>query len=96
MPIKVVEIHHHAVRIKGDENDLKANLDFYHGLLGLNADAGRPNIPGVPGFWINVGEAAGSDGRHDAIYDVLYISARGAFARKARPRSNLAMRAVVR
>jgi hypothetical protein len=33
MPIRVVEIHHHAVRIKGDDADLKANLDFYQGLL---------------------------------------------------------------
>ncbi len=56
MPIRVVEIHHHAVRIKGDEGDLDANLNFYHGLLGLTPDDRRPNIPGVPGLWINVGD----------------------------------------
>jgi catechol 2,3-dioxygenase-like lactoylglutathione lyase family enzyme len=56
MPIQVVEIHHPAVRIKGDEADLKANLDFYEGLLGLKPDEKRPNIRDVPGFWINVGE----------------------------------------
>jgi catechol 2,3-dioxygenase-like lactoylglutathione lyase family enzyme len=55
MPIRVVEIHHHAVRIKGDDVDLDANINFYHGLLGLMPDEGRPNIAGVPGFWINVG-----------------------------------------
>src|SRR4051794_28969799 len=56
MPIRVIELHHHAVRINGDEADLKANLEFYHDLLGLNPDERRPNIPGVPGFWINIGE----------------------------------------
>ncbi len=55
MPIRVVEIHHSAVRIKGDEADLQANLDFYQGLLGLSPDGKRPNIRDVPGFWINVG-----------------------------------------
>ncbi len=49
MPIRIVEIHHHAVRIKGDDVDLKANLNFYQGLLGLNPDERRPNIPGVLG-----------------------------------------------
>lgn len=56
MPLRVLEIHHAAVRIKGDEADLKANLDFYEGLLGLAPDEKRPNIRDVPGFWINVGE----------------------------------------
>lgn len=56
MPIKVVEIHHPALRIVGDEAGLAASLDFYQGVLGLAADGGRPTIPGVPGFWINVGD----------------------------------------
>ena len=56
MPIKVVEIHHPALRINGDETGLAANLDFYQGLLGLAPDAGRPTLRGIPGFWINVGE----------------------------------------
>ncbi len=56
MPIRVVELHHPAVRIAGDDANLTANLAFYNGLLGLAPDRGRPNLPGVPGFWINVGE----------------------------------------
>lgn len=56
MPIRVVEIHHHGIRISGDEADLKANLDFYQGLLGLTPDDKRPAFPGIPGFWMNVGE----------------------------------------
>jgi catechol 2,3-dioxygenase-like lactoylglutathione lyase family enzyme len=56
MPINVVEIHHHAVRIESDSDALAANLEFYQGLLGLAPDAGRPELRGIPGFWINVGE----------------------------------------
>src|SRR5438270_8229707 len=56
MPIRVVEIHHQGIRIDGDEAALAANLDFYQGLLGLAPDEGRPAFPGIPGFWINVGE----------------------------------------
>ena len=55
MPINVVEIHHPAVRMNAGERE---TLDFYHGLLGLNTDPGRPTIPGVPGFWVNVGQQA--------------------------------------
>ncbi len=56
MAIDVVEIHHPAIRIKGDGANMTANVDFYEGILGLSTDPGRPTIPGVPGFWINVGE----------------------------------------
>jgi catechol 2,3-dioxygenase-like lactoylglutathione lyase family enzyme len=56
MPIRVVQIHHHGIRIDGDEAGLTANLDFYQGLLGLTPDGGRPAFPGIPGFWMNVGE----------------------------------------
>ncbi len=56
MPIRVVEIHHHGIRIDGSEAGLAANRDFYHGLLGLTPDSGRPNFQGIPGFWMNVGE----------------------------------------
>jgi hypothetical protein len=54
--IHVVEIHHHAIRIDGSEAGLAASLYFYQGLLGLAPDGGRPPLPGIPGFWINVGE----------------------------------------
>ena len=56
MAINVLEIHHPAVRIKGDDANLLANLDFYQRLLGLSPDSGRPLLPGIPGFWINVGD----------------------------------------
>ncbi len=56
MAIKVLGIHHHAVRINDNEQPLSAVHDFYTNVLGMSADAGRPDIPAVPGWWINVGE----------------------------------------
>lgn len=56
MPIKIVEIHHQAVRVDGSEAGLSDQLGFYQGLLGLSVDGGRPTLPGIPGYWINVGD----------------------------------------
>src|ERR1044072_9934579 len=57
MAIEIVEIHHHAIRIDSDQPKLDATRDFYKNVLGMQADPGRPTIPGVPGFWINTGGA---------------------------------------
>jgi catechol 2,3-dioxygenase-like lactoylglutathione lyase family enzyme len=56
MAIEILGIHHHATRIDADGEKLAAVQRFYKDVLGLGADPGRPTIPGVPGFWINVGE----------------------------------------
>lgn len=53
MAIKVLEIHHHAIRMEGASED--EVLNFYSNVLGMPADTGRPTIPGVPGYWINAG-----------------------------------------
>jgi len=58
MPIKVTGIHHHAVRIEAAGDDPGKVRDFYTGVLGLKADAERPDFPSVPGWWIDVGESA--------------------------------------
>ena len=55
MSIKVLELHHHGIRIDPSDESLKQAKAFYSGLLGLEADEGRPNIPGIPGFWMYVG-----------------------------------------
>jgi catechol 2,3-dioxygenase-like lactoylglutathione lyase family enzyme len=56
MPIKITTLLHAGVRVgPGDENAKKA-LDFYEGLLGLQRDAYRPYVAGVPGHWMNVNE----------------------------------------
>jgi catechol 2,3-dioxygenase-like lactoylglutathione lyase family enzyme len=57
LAIKVLGIHHHAVRINADGQPLDAVHDFYTDVLGLTHDEGRPTIPGVPGWWINVGDS---------------------------------------
>lgn len=57
MAIKVMGIHHHAVRIDKGAHPLDDFRTFYSNVLGLEADAGRPNVPQVPGLWINVGDA---------------------------------------
>ena len=57
MAIEVLEIHHHAVRI-GDNPKLDEVQNFYQGVLGLGVDPGRPTIPKVPGFWVNVGDGS--------------------------------------
>lgn len=56
MPIKVVELHHHGIRIGTTDQDVTSAREFYGDVLGLEADAGRPDIPGIPGLWMYVGQ----------------------------------------
>lgn len=56
MPIKVVELHHHGIRIGNTADDVDRARGFYADVLGLESDGGRPDIPGVPGLWMYVGE----------------------------------------
>lgn len=55
MTVKVTELHHHGIRIGPSPGDLEQALAFYRDVLGLLPDPGRPDIPGAPGFWLNVG-----------------------------------------
>lgn len=55
MPIKVLELHHHGIRIGKNEQDVEKARGFYTEVLGLQADTGRPTIPGIPGLWLYVG-----------------------------------------
>ena len=56
MPIKVVELHHHGIRIAPTQAGVDQAREFYSGVLGLESDAGRPDIPGIPGLWMYVGQ----------------------------------------
>ena len=52
MAINVLELHHHAVCMP---NNLVEKMgEFYEGVMGLNKDKGRPDIPGIPGYWMDV------------------------------------------
>lgn len=56
MPIKVVELHHHGIRIGTKPGEVEQARQFYTDVLGLETDHHRPDIPGVPGFWMYVGQ----------------------------------------
>ena len=56
MAIKVLELHHHGIRMGKEDDDVEKARTFYGDVLGLETDAGRPTIPGIPGFWMYVGE----------------------------------------
>ena len=56
MAIKVLELHHHGIRMGKENEDVEKARTFYGDVLGLETDAGRPTIPGIPGFWMYVGE----------------------------------------
>ena len=53
MAVKVLELHHHGIRVNPAETE--KSLAFYRDVLGLSPDAGRPNIPGIPGYWMDCG-----------------------------------------
>jgi catechol 2,3-dioxygenase-like lactoylglutathione lyase family enzyme len=57
MPIKILELHHHGIRIGKTPEEVEQARQFYTDVLGLSVDQGRPDIPGIPGFWVYVGDA---------------------------------------
>lgn len=68
MAIEILELHHHAVRTGASEEEADRTVAFYREVLGLSTDTGRPTIPGVPGYWVDVGGRAqihlmGADGQ---------------------------------
>ncbi len=60
MSIKVVELHHHGIRIGTTPNEVEQARNFYTDVLGLATDSGRPNVPGIPGI-LDVCGAGGTD-----------------------------------
>ena len=54
MPIKITKLLHAGVRVGPGAENVKKALEFYGGLLGLEADEYRPYVPGIPGHWMNV------------------------------------------
>lgn len=51
-PKPVITKFHHASLIVADT---EISLEFYHGILGLAVDPGRPDL-GYPGAWLQLGE----------------------------------------
>ena len=52
---RVTQLMHHAIRIGKSDEDLRRAERFYGEILGLEQDPNRPYVPGIPGFWYNVG-----------------------------------------
>jgi catechol 2,3-dioxygenase-like lactoylglutathione lyase family enzyme len=52
--MKARRILHHSVNVEGE---LDAAEAFYTRVLGLEIEPGRPEIPGVGGRWLRVGDA---------------------------------------
>ena len=55
MSIRVLELHHHGIRIGTTKEEVESGRRFYTEVLGLQADPERPDLPGVPGYWMFVG-----------------------------------------
>jgi catechol 2,3-dioxygenase-like lactoylglutathione lyase family enzyme len=55
MALKVIELHHHGIRIGATAEDAKKARDFYSDVLGMQPDPGRPVIPSIEGYWMDVG-----------------------------------------
>ncbi len=58
MAIKVLELHHHGIRVGPSPDEVKKAREFYSGVLGLEPDPGRPHIPTIDGYWMDVGGTA--------------------------------------
>src|SRR5262245_65979962 len=58
MAVKVLELHHHGIRIGAASAEVQRALGFYRDVLGLAFDPGRPFIPSIDGYWMDVGGAA--------------------------------------
>jgi catechol 2,3-dioxygenase-like lactoylglutathione lyase family enzyme len=58
MAVKVLELHHHGIRVGPSQDDVAKARDFYGDVLGLDHDPGRPHIPTIDGYWMDVGGTA--------------------------------------
>ena len=58
MAVNVLELHHHGIRVGSTPEELDKARRFYQEVLGLEPDRGRPHIPTIDGYWMNVGGTA--------------------------------------
>ena len=58
MAVKVLELHHHGIRVGPSPEDVAKARTFYGDVLGLDHDPGRPAIPTIDGYWMDVGGTA--------------------------------------
>ena len=58
MAVKVLELHHHGIRVGPSPEAVATARKFYGDVLGLDHDPGRPTIPTIDGYWMDVGGTA--------------------------------------
>src|SRR5258708_30328529 len=58
MAVKVLELHHHGIRVGPSPEEVAKARTFYGDVLSLQHDAGRPTIPTIDGYWMDVGGTA--------------------------------------
>jgi extradiol dioxygenase family protein len=58
MAVKVLELHHHGIRVGPSADEVAKARTFYGDVLGLDHDPGRPTIPTIDGYWMDVGGTA--------------------------------------
>jgi catechol 2,3-dioxygenase-like lactoylglutathione lyase family enzyme len=58
MALTVLELHHHGIRIGPAKDDVDKARRFYTDVMGLAPDPGRPHIPTIDGYWMDVGGTA--------------------------------------
>ena len=58
MAVKVLELHHHGIRVGPSQDDVAKARHFYGDVLGLDHDPGRPHIPTIDGYWMDGGGTA--------------------------------------
>ena len=58
MALKVLELHHHGIRIGPSKDEVEKARRFYTDVMGLSPDPGRPVIPTIDGYWMDVGGTA--------------------------------------
>ena len=58
MAVKVLELHHHGIRVGPSQEEVTKARTFYGDVLGLDHDPGRPTIPTIDGYWMDVGGTA--------------------------------------
>ena len=58
MAVRVLELHHHGIRVGPSRSEVDRALAFYRDVLGLAPDPGRPHIPTIDGYWMDVGGTA--------------------------------------
>jgi len=58
MAVKILELHHHGIRVGPSPEDVAQARKFYGDVLGLDHDPGRPTIPTIDGYWMDVGGTA--------------------------------------